>query len=102
MLMVERHFNKGNPEIIRLCKLSKELYNRCNYLMRKAWFSQQHLKFRQLPDISVLTVEAKDLDCFKHRYDALLMLGAKSLPALVVIDKSMELSSELDQENITS
>lgn len=36
-----------------------------------------------------------------HRYDALLMLGAKSLPALVVIDKSMELSSELDQENIT-
>ncbi len=66
MLMVERHFNKGNPEIIRLCKLSKELYNRCNYLMRKAWFSQQHLKFRQLPDINMLTREVKGLECFKQ------------------------------------
>jgi putative transposase len=63
--MVERHFNKGNPEIIRLCRLSRELYNRCNYLMRKAWFNQQHLKFRQLPDINVLIAETKDLDCFK-------------------------------------
>lgn len=64
--MVERHFNKGNPEIIRLCRLSRELYNRCNYLMRKAWFNQQHLKFRQLPDINVLIAETKDLDCFKQ------------------------------------
>jgi len=66
MIMVERHFNKGNPEIIRLCRLSRELYNRCDYLMRKAWFSQQYLKFRQLPDINILTAEVKDLDCFKE------------------------------------
>ncbi len=64
--MVERHFNKGNPEIIKLCQLSKELYNRCNYLMRKAWFSQQHLKFRQLPDINVLISESKDFKCLKQ------------------------------------
>jgi len=66
MLMVERHFNKGNPEIIRLCRLSKELYNRCNYLMRKAWFTPQETKYQQLPDINILTAETKDLDCFKQ------------------------------------
>src|SRR3989344_6487574 len=66
MLKVERHFNKGNPELIRLSRLSKDLYNRCNYLMRKAWFSQQHLKIRQLPDINMLTAETKDLECFKQ------------------------------------
>ena len=66
MLMMERHFNKGNPEIIRLCRLSKELYNRCNYLMRKAWFTPTGTKYQQLPDINVLIAETKDLDCFKQ------------------------------------
>lgn len=64
--MVERHFTKGNPEIIRLCSLSKELYNRCNYLMRRDWFNQQHIRTRRIPDISVLIAETKDLDCFKQ------------------------------------
>jgi IS605 OrfB family transposase len=66
MTIVERHFNNGNPEIIRLCRLSKELYNRCNYLMRQAWFNQQHLKSRKLPDIGTLIAETKDLECFKQ------------------------------------
>lgn len=59
MILVERHFTKGNPEIIRLCKLSKDLYNRCTFLMRKAWFTKQ-----SLPDISILRNETKNLDCF--------------------------------------
>jgi hypothetical protein len=62
MLLVERHYTKGNEEIVRLCKLSKELYNRANFLMRQAWFNQQHLKYKQLPDINVLIRETKDLE----------------------------------------
>lgn len=61
MLLVERHYSKGATEIVRLCKLSKELYNRCTFLMRKAWFTKQ-----QLPDINILTNETKELDCFKN------------------------------------
>lgn len=52
---------KGNPEIIRLCKLSKELYNRCTFLMRQAWFNDE-----RLPDINILIDETKNLDCFKQ------------------------------------
>jgi hypothetical protein len=69
MLLVERHYTKGTPEIVRLCRLSKELYNRANFLMRQAWFSQQHLKFKTLPDINVLIQETKDLECFKQLHN---------------------------------
>ena len=69
MLLVERHYTKGNTEIVRLCSLSKELYNRANYLMRQAWFSQQHLKYKQLPDINILIQEMKDLECFKQLHN---------------------------------
>ncbi len=64
MLLVERHYSKGTPEIVRLCSLSKELYNRCNFLMRKAWFTKQ-----RLPDITILTNETKELDCFKQLHN---------------------------------
>ena len=64
MLLVERHYTKGNPELVRLCSTSRELYNRCNFLMRKAWFTKQ-----RLPDITVLTNETKDLDCFKQLHN---------------------------------
>lgn len=60
-MLVERHYNKGNPEIVRLCKLSKELYNRCTFLMRQAWFSKQ-----RLPDLNILTDETKELECFQQ------------------------------------
>lgn len=59
--MVERHNIKPTQEIIHLCSLSKELYNKCNYLMRKAWFGRQ-----PLPDISTLIEQTKELDCFKQ------------------------------------
>jgi putative transposase len=64
MLLVERHYTKGNDEIIRLCKLSKDLYNRCTFLMRQAWFNKH-----QLPDINILIREAKPLDCFKQLHN---------------------------------
>ncbi len=69
MLLVERHYTKGNTEIVRLCQTSRELYNRANFLMRQAWFNQQHLKFKQLPDINVLIRETKALDCFKQLHN---------------------------------
>lgn len=69
MIKVERHFHKGSPEIIALCQTSKELYNRCNFLMRKSWFSQQHLKLRQLPDINILVNEMKGLNCYKKLHN---------------------------------
>jgi putative transposase len=63
-MIVERHFIKGTPEIIRLCSVSKELYNKCNYLMRKAWFEKQ-----PLPNIVSLVQSVHDLDCFKQLHN---------------------------------
>jgi len=64
MLLVERHYDKGTKELVRLCTKSKELYNRCTFLMRKAWFTKQ-----RLPDITILVNETKDLDCFKQLHN---------------------------------
>lgn len=64
MLLVERHYSKGTTELVRLCTKSKELYNRCTFLMRKAWFTKQ-----RLPDITILTNETKELDCFKQLHN---------------------------------
>ncbi len=64
MLLVERHYTKGNQTLVKLCQTSKELYNRCNFLMRKAWFTKQ-----RLPDITILTNETKELDCFKQLHN---------------------------------
>lgn len=60
MILVERYFVKGNQEIISLCQLSKELYNRTNHFMRQAWFNQQ-----QLPNISTLNKQIKDFKLFQ-------------------------------------
>ena len=65
MVQVERHFHKGNEEIVRLCKTSKDLYNRCNYLMRKAWFEHYY----PLPDINLLVQETQELECFKELHN---------------------------------
>ena len=64
MLLVERHYTKGNVEIVRLCSLSKELYNRANFLMRQAWFTKA-----RLPDINILVAAVKDLECFKQLHN---------------------------------
>jgi len=64
MIKTERHFIKGNQEIINLCSLSKDLYNRCLYLIRQAYFNKE-----RLPDISVLVDETKDLECFKNLHN---------------------------------
>jgi putative transposase len=64
MLLVERHYTKGNAEIVQLCSLSKELYNRCNFLMRQAWFTKQ-----RLPDINILVAAVNDLECFKSLHN---------------------------------
>lgn len=59
MLLVERHNITGNDEIIKLCTLSKQLYNKCNYLIRKAWFANNYL-----PDINILVNETQYEDCY--------------------------------------
>ncbi|MFA7153505.1 MAG: hypothetical protein WC072_06920 [Methanoregulaceae archaeon] len=52
--------------MVRLCSLSRELYNRTNYIMRQSWFSQKGVEgFRSMPGINVLIDETKDLDCFR-------------------------------------
>ena len=64
MLVVERHYITGTEEIIRLCKTSKELYNRCTFLMRQAWFGGH-----PLPDISRLVQETQGEECFKNLHN---------------------------------
>lgn len=64
MLQVERHHHKGNDTIVALCKTSKELYNKCNFLMRQAWFGDA-----RLPNINDLVSAVKDEDCFKHLHN---------------------------------
>jgi putative transposase len=57
MIEVERHFTTGNAEIVRLCRTSAVLYNRCNYHMRKAFFANRFEEAGSrppLPDISTL------------------------------------------------
>lgn len=65
MLQVERHNIKTTPEMIELCSIARELYNRCNYLMRKAWFGKQ-----QLPDISVLNNATKHELFYRNCYNS--------------------------------
>lgn len=67
MLLVERHEIKATPQIVELCKTSKELYNKCNYHMRHRWFS--NLKSNDwtipLPDINALTRLVQNEPSFK-------------------------------------
>lgn len=65
MLQVERHHHKGNDTIIALCKTSKELYNKCNFLMRQAWFGNN-----PLPNINDLVAATHNEDCFKNLHNA--------------------------------
>lgn len=55
MIKVERHVIKGTPELVRLCSLGKELYNRCNFFMRQAFFEKE-----LPPNISILRLLVKD------------------------------------------
>jgi len=64
MMHVERHYHKGNDTIIALCKASKELYNKCNFLMRQAWFGST-----PLPNINDLVAAVKVEDCFKKLHN---------------------------------
>src|ERR1022692_3558754 len=64
MIFVERHHIDATPEIIELCTQSKLLYNKCNYLMRKAWFGNT-----RLPNISVLQNAVKHEDCFNNLHN---------------------------------
>ena len=64
MMHVERHQIKGTPEIIRLCSASKDLYNKCCFLMRRAWSRRE-----RSPDINVLVNSTKDSDCFKNLHN---------------------------------
>jgi putative transposase len=64
VIVVERHHIKGTPEMLRLCSLSMELYNRCNFLMRQAWFANA-----TLPNIQLLIKETQPLDCFKNLHN---------------------------------
>lgn len=71
MLLVERHQIQGTPEIVELCRQSKELYNKCNYYMRKQWFSnlQNDDWTIPLPDINALAQLVHDEPSFKNLHN---------------------------------
>ena len=71
MLLVERHQIQGTPEIVELCRQSKELYNKCNYYMRKQWFSnlQNDDWTISLPDINALAQLVHDEPSFKNLHN---------------------------------
>jgi putative transposase len=71
MLLVERHQIQGTPEIVELCRQSKELYNKCNYYMRKQWFSnlQNDDWTIPLPDINLLAQLVHDESSFKKLHN---------------------------------
>jgi len=71
MLLVERHQIQGTPEIVELCKTSKELYNKCNYYMRKQWFSnlQNDDWTIPLPDINALAQLVHNEPSFKNLHN---------------------------------
>lgn len=48
-MKVERHHIKGNDEIVRLCRLSKDLFNKANYIIRGRFFRNE-----KLPDLTEL------------------------------------------------
>ena len=64
MLLVERHHIQGNHEIVKLCETSKELYNKCNYYMRKAWFGDE-----RLPDITTLVQLVRNEPSFENLHN---------------------------------
>ena len=64
MLLVERHEIKGTSEIISLCQTSKELYNKCNYYMRQAWFGGN-----LMPNIQTLVQLVQAEECFKNLHN---------------------------------
>ena len=72
MLQVQRHFHPGSSQLLHLCKASRELYNRCNFLMRKSWFDNCAAKkndpkasWKPQPGLPELVNELGNLDCFK-------------------------------------
>ena len=71
MLLVERHYTKGNPQIVELCQTSKELYNKCNYYMRHRWFKnlQEDNWDVQLPDLNQLVQLVHEEASFKNLHN---------------------------------
>lgn len=59
-MRVERHYTKDDPELHRLCSISKELYNQCNYYLRHAFFTGDRPY-----DLGALVNLVKDEPCFK-------------------------------------
>ena len=64
MEYVERHFNSGSPEIVRLCRTAKELYNKCNYHLRQAWADYSYL-----PAIGELVHLVENEDSYKNLHN---------------------------------
>lgn len=71
MLLVERHYTKGNQQIVELCRISKELYNKCNYYMRHRWFKnlQENNWDVPLPDLNQLVQLVHGEESFKNLHN---------------------------------
>ncbi len=68
MIITERHSIKSTPELLELCSLSKELYNRCNFILRKSFFTPKSIKI-PFPNISILVQQLQKLECYKNLHN---------------------------------
>lgn len=64
MILVERHFHKGNPQIVQLCGTAKDLYNKADFYLRQAWIQKQ-----SLPGFSELVKLVENEPCYKNLHN---------------------------------
>jgi putative transposase len=64
MIITQRHSIKSSKELVLFCSLTKQLYNRCNYLIRQSFFSQRDKPNKHLPDAKYLIKELKSFPAY--------------------------------------
>jgi putative transposase len=63
-MRVLRHYVRHDSELQRLCSLSRELYNKCNHVLRQDWFAGQRFH-----DLGSLIALVKNERCFVHLHN---------------------------------
>lgn len=64
MLLVERHHIPGTPEIVQLCRVARQLYNKCNYILR-----QIHFRGERLPDFNGLHEQVRGEESYSNLHN---------------------------------
>lgn len=64
MLLVERHHINGTSEIIELCRVARQLYNKCCYILRQTHFSGE-----RLPDFNGLHGQVRNEESYSNLHN---------------------------------